>query len=112
MSAVESVDPVVKGNGGTPLLEARNLSKYFGNVIALKDVSVRVDKNEVTCVLGDNGAGKSTFIKILSGVHHHDEGEYLIEGEETRFNLPRHPVRPAVRVQDINAAAVPAVDPI
>ena len=74
---------------GTPLLEVRNVSKYFGNVVALKDVSVSVGANEVTCVLGDNGAGKSTFIKILSGVHRHDEGELLIDGEETHFNSPR-----------------------
>jgi simple sugar transport system ATP-binding protein len=47
----------------------RNVSKYFGNVVALKDISVGVNAGEVTCVLGDNGAGKSTFIKILSGVH-------------------------------------------
>jgi simple sugar transport system ATP-binding protein len=43
----------------------------------------------VTCVLGDNGAGKSTFIKILSGVHQHSDGEYLVEGEPVRFSSPR-----------------------
>ena len=43
----------------------------------------------MTCVLGDNGAGKSTFIKILSGVHQHSEGEYLVEGESVKFNSPR-----------------------
>jgi ABC-type sugar transport system ATPase subunit len=58
-----------KGNGTAPLLEIDHVSKYFGNVIALKDVSAIVHEGEVTCVLGDNGAGKSTFIKILSGVH-------------------------------------------
>src|SRR5881409_1376670 len=72
-----------------PLLEVRNVSKFFGNVLALKDVSVGVESSEVTCVLGDNGAGKSTFIKILSGVHKHDEGELLVEGEETNFGSPR-----------------------
>src|SRR4051795_8872103 len=71
------------------LLEVRNVSKFYGNVNALKDVSVGVNAHEVTCVLGDNGAGKSTFIKILSGVHKHDEGELLVEGEETTFNSPR-----------------------
>ena len=71
------------------LLEVRNVSKFFGNVIALKDISVGVDAGEVACVLGDNGAGKSTFIKILSGVHQHDEGELLVEGSETRFSSPR-----------------------
>ena len=73
----------------TPLLEVRNVSKYFGNVIALKDVSCLVEAGQVTCVLGDNGAGKSTFIKILSGVHQHSEGEYLVEGEEVHFHSPR-----------------------
>ena len=75
--------------GGAPLLEVRNISKYFGNVIALKDVSCRVGAGEVTCVLGDNGAGKSTFIKILSGVHQHSEGEFLVEGEPVTFGSPR-----------------------
>jgi simple sugar transport system ATP-binding protein len=71
------------------LLEARGISKYFGNVIALKDISTVVGAGQVTCVLGDNGAGKSTFIKIISGVHQHDEGELLVEGEPVRFSSPR-----------------------
>jgi simple sugar transport system ATP-binding protein len=74
---------------GASLLEVRDVCKYFGNVVALKDISVGVSAGEVTCVLGDNGAGKSTFIKILSGVHQHDEGELLVEGEQTRFSNPR-----------------------
>jgi simple sugar transport system ATP-binding protein len=72
-----------------PLLEVRGVSKYFGSVIALKDVSAVVHRGQVTCVLGDNGAGKSTFIKILSGVHRHDEGELLIETEPVQFGSPR-----------------------
>jgi simple sugar transport system ATP-binding protein len=74
---------------GTPLLEVRNVSKFFGNVLAIQDVSARVNAGQVTCVLGDNGAGKSTFIKILSGVHQHDQGELLVEGKPTRFSSPR-----------------------
>ena len=72
-----------------PLLEVRGVSKYFGNVIALKDISLGVGAGEVTCVLGDNGAGKSSFIKILAGVHPHDDGEFLVEGEPVRFKSPR-----------------------
>jgi simple sugar transport system ATP-binding protein len=83
MSATETT------NGHRTLLEVRHVSKYFGNVVALKDITVGVGSSEVTCVLGDNGAGKSTFIKILSGVHKHDEGELLVEGSETHFNSPR-----------------------
>jgi simple sugar transport system ATP-binding protein len=73
----------------TPLLEVRKVSKYFGNVVAIREVSASVGAGQVTCVLGDNGAGKSTFIKILSGVHQHDEGELLVDGEATRFGSPR-----------------------
>jgi simple sugar transport system ATP-binding protein len=71
------------------LVEVDGISKYFGNVIALKDVSAHVNAGEVVCVLGDNGAGKSTLIKILSGVHRPDEGRYLVEGEQTQFASPR-----------------------
>lgn len=75
--------------GPAPLLEARHVSKYFGSVVALKDVSLEVRAGEVTCVLGDNGAGKSSLIKILSGVFPPDEGEILVEGQPTRFSGPR-----------------------
>jgi simple sugar transport system ATP-binding protein len=73
----------------TPLIEVQNISKYFGQVIALQDISMHVGAGEVMCLLGDNGAGKSTLIKILSGVHQHDEGRVLVEGEEVRFGSPR-----------------------
>ena len=76
-------------NGTAPLLEARNVSKYFGSVIALEDITFTVSGGEVACVLGDNGAGKSTLIKMLSGVHAPDQGELLIEGEPVNFSGPR-----------------------
>jgi simple sugar transport system ATP-binding protein len=78
-----------KPDNETPLLEARGVSKYFGNVNALQDVTLKVDAGEVTCVLGDNGAGKSTLIKILSGVHTPDQGELLVEGQPVSFSGPR-----------------------
>ena len=74
---------------GTPLLEIKNVSKYFGSVIALKDVSAFVRAGEVTCLLGDNGAGKSTLIKVLAGVHKPTEGEYFFNGESMDFDSPR-----------------------
>src|SRR3989337_2229279 len=74
---------------GAPLIEARNLTKYFGSVIGLDDVSVTVRPGEVVCLLGDNGAGKSTLIKTLSGVHPPDSGEILVEGEPVVFTSPR-----------------------
>ncbi len=72
-----------------PLLEARNISKYFGAVVALEDVSLTVRAGEINCLLGDNGAGKSTLIKTLSGVHPPDEGTLAVEGEPVIFSSPR-----------------------
>ncbi len=72
-----------------PVIEVRNISKYFGSVIALSDVSMSVMPGEVMCLLGDNGAGKSTLIKTLSGVHKPSEGQYLVEGKTVDFNSPR-----------------------
>ena len=72
----------------TALLETREVSKFFGNVVALKDISVSVGAGEVTCVLGDNGAGKSSFIKILSGVHRHDEGAAADRGRGDALRQP------------------------
>jgi simple sugar transport system ATP-binding protein len=74
---------------GEVLLEARDVSKYFGSVNALEDISLQVNAGEVCCVLGDNGAGKSTLIKILSGVHLPDKGELLMDGEPQHFSNPR-----------------------
>ncbi|MGI9093038.1 MAG: ATP-binding cassette domain-containing protein [Mycobacteriales bacterium] len=74
---------------GTPLIEVRNVSKFFGGVNALQDVSLQVFEGEVMCVLGDNGAGKSTLIKILSGVFPPDAGEYLVDGSPAGFAGPR-----------------------
>jgi simple sugar transport system ATP-binding protein len=71
------------------LLELDDIGKFYGNIIALKGVTSEVRAGQVTCVLGDNGAGKSTLIKILAGVHQHDEGQFLLEGEEVRFDSPR-----------------------
>ncbi|WP_067669439.1 ATP-binding cassette domain-containing protein [Nocardia miyunensis] len=76
-------------SGGTTLIETVGVTKSYGGVVALDDVSMVVNSGEVTCVLGDNGAGKSTLIKILAGVHQHDAGELLVEGEPTRFVSPR-----------------------
>jgi simple sugar transport system ATP-binding protein len=92
---------------GAPLLEVRNVSKYFGSVIALKDISMVVRAGEVTCVLGDNGAGKSTLIKILSGVHPHDEGELLIDGTRVRFRGPRDARAAGISVVFQDLATVP-----
>ena len=71
-----------------PVLEARNVTKGFGRVVAIKDVSLSVRAGEVNCLLGDNGAGKSTLIKMLSGVHRPDAGTLLMDGEPVTLASP------------------------
>lgn len=73
----------------TPLIELRDIEKHFGSVIALAGVSVSVMPGECHCLLGDNGAGKSTFIKTMSGVHKPTRGEILVDGERVAFTSPR-----------------------
>jgi len=68
-----------------PLLEARELTKSFPGVRALKGVSLTLRRGEVLAVIGENGAGKSTLMKILAGVQRPDAGEILIEGQTTRI---------------------------
>jgi simple sugar transport system ATP-binding protein len=72
-----------------PAIELRHVTKRFGSVIALNDVSIAVHAGEVHCLLGDNGAGKSTLIKLLSGVFRPSEGELLVGGAPTVFRSPR-----------------------
>jgi simple sugar transport system ATP-binding protein len=72
-----------------PLLEARDVSKYFGAVVAIEGVSLTVRAGQITCLLGDNGAGKSTLIKTLSGVHVPDKGTLAVDGEPVVFGSPR-----------------------
>ena len=77
------------GNDQSVLIEVDGVSKRFGQVEALRDVDFTVKRGEVLALLGDNGAGKSTMIKILSGVHRPDRGEIRWEGETVRFKNPR-----------------------
>ena len=91
MSSAQGSSPSVPPAGAArpPLLEARNISKYFGAVVALEGVSLEVRAGEINCLLGDNGAGKSTLIKTLSGVHTPDEGTLAVDGAPVKFNAPR-----------------------
>jgi simple sugar transport system ATP-binding protein len=71
------------------ILELDTVSKLFGTVVALNDVTLRLRRGEVHCLLGDNGAGKSTLIKILAGVHPPSSGTYRVDGEPVAFDSPR-----------------------
>ncbi len=89
------------------LIEVQNVSKSFGSVVALKDISMKVNAGEVMCLLGDNGAGKSTLIKILSGVHRPSDGHYMVEGKEARFSSPRDALSAGIATVFQDLAMIP-----
>ncbi|GAB4510995.1 MAG: ATP-binding cassette domain-containing protein [Anaerolineae bacterium] len=72
----------------SPVLQIKNVSKYFGGLTALDDVSIDIHPGEVVALLGDNGAGKSTLIKCISGVYKPDKGDVLFNGESVRGESP------------------------
>ncbi|MGY5810734.1 ATP-binding cassette domain-containing protein [Rhizobium sp. LEGMi198b] len=76
-------------NSTEPLLEVRNLSRYFGAVQALDNCSMVVHPGEVVALAGDNGAGKTTMIKTISGVYPPTAGEILIQGKPVTFSSPQ-----------------------
>lgn len=76
------------GSNPQPALEVRDVSKNFGAVQALKSVSFDITPGKITGLVGDNGAGKSTMVKVLSGVHAPSSGTLLLEGEPTVFANP------------------------
>ena len=69
-------------------LEMQNISKQFGGIRALNDVTVKVKPGEIHALIGENGAGKSTLIKILSGAYTRDSGTILIDGETANIVSP------------------------
>jgi simple sugar transport system ATP-binding protein len=89
------------------IIALENVSKYFGSVIALKDVTLRLRQGEVHCLLGDNGAGKSTLIKTLAGVHRPSEGRYLVDGEPVSFDSPREALDRGIATVYQDLALVP-----
>ncbi|MFB2553731.1 ATP-binding cassette domain-containing protein [Ensifer soli] len=73
----------------TPIVRMESIEKHFGNIIALAGVSFDILPGECHCLLGDNGAGKSTFIKIMSGVQKPTGGQMLVQGQPVSFRNPR-----------------------
>lgn len=91
----------------TPIVEMRDIKKHFGHVIALNGVSFDVHAGECHCLLGDNGAGKSTFIKVMSGVHQPTSGEMFINGEPTSFASPRDAMTAGIATVYQDLAMIP-----
>ncbi len=90
-----------------PIIEMRDIEKHFGSVIALAGVSVDVYPGECHCLLGDNGAGKSTFIKTMSGVHKPTHGEIIFEGRPMNFDDPRDSIAAGIATVYQDLAMIP-----
>lgn len=91
----------------TPLIELKNIEKHFGSVIALNGVSISVNPGECHCLLGDNGAGKSTFIKTMAGVHKPTRGEIFMEGKQVNFNTARDAIEAGIATVYQDLAMIP-----
>ncbi|WP_299935073.1 ATP-binding cassette domain-containing protein [uncultured Pelagimonas sp.] len=90
-----------------PIIQMKNIEKHFGSVIALAGVSVDVFPGECHCLLGDNGAGKSTFIKTMSGVHKPTAGQIEFEGRPMHFNDPRDAISAGIATVHQHLAMIP-----
>src|SRR2546425_4961781 len=86
METVAAERPVDRGDAATPLLELRNINKQYGLNRVLNNVSFYVGKTEILALLGDNGAGKSTTVKAISGVVQPDSGTLLWDGKPVELH--------------------------
>src|SRR5690349_20048882 len=85
---MSTTTPVAPAGEGTPVLSLAGITKRFGAVQALTDVSLGVRPGEVVALVGDNGAGKSTLVKIISGVYQPDEGTVTFSGRQSSVGGP------------------------
>ena len=88
----------------------KNIYKNFGNINALKNISISTNSGEIHCILGDNGAGKSTLVNIISGVFHADQGKYIVNDEEVNFSNPREAIEAGISTVYQNLAIIPIMN--
>jgi fructose transport system ATP-binding protein len=92
-----------------PILQARDLVKHFGQVVALDHADFDLRRGEILGVIGDNGAGKSTMIKVLNGAIIADQGEVLLEGKPVHFRSPIEAREAGIETVYQNLALSPAL---
>lgn len=93
---------------GVPFFEIQNVSKYFARVIANKDITFSINRGEVLALLGENGAGKSTIMKILYGLYKADEGRILMDGKEQKITCPKDAMALGISMIQQHFSLVPA----
>jgi fructose transport system ATP-binding protein len=108
MSAdTESIKALEKGK---IVLEARKIVKRYGHVTALDGANLELRAGEVLAVIGDNGAGKSTMVKVLCGAVIPDEGQVLLDGVPVHFSSPMDPRKRGIETVYQDLAVAPALD--
>jgi fructose transport system ATP-binding protein len=97
-------------NGLPPILEARGLVKHYGHVQALRGADLELYPNEILAIIGDNGAGKSSLIRALSGALQPDDGEIRLDGQRVQFRSPRDARGAGIETVYQDLAVAPALD--
>ncbi|NUR81724.1 MAG: sugar ABC transporter ATP-binding protein [Dermatophilaceae bacterium] len=98
--------PLAQDVPADALLDVRDVSLSFGQVRALRDVTMHARRGEVTAIVGDNGAGKSTLIRCISGIHRPDEGTIDFDGERVHFRSPEEARTAGIETVHQNLALV------
>ncbi len=93
-----------------PVLAAKGLWQFYGRVAALRGTDFELLPNEILAVIGDNGAGKSSLIKCLSGAAVPDEGEIRLDGQQVRFRTPQQAKAAGIETVYQTLAVAPALD--
>ena len=83
---------------GRPVAALHGVTKSFGGTVAVRDVSLALHASEVLALLGENGAGKSTCVKLLAGVYRPDAGEVVLDGQSAQLSAPLDAQRHGVAV--------------
>ena len=100
---------MIASNAGTLVMQAKGIVKRYGQVTALDGTDFELRAGEILAVIGDNGAGKSSLIKALSGATIPDEGELLLDGKPVRFKSPIDARRAGIETVYQDLAVAPAM---
>jgi simple sugar transport system ATP-binding protein len=92
-----------------PMFELRNVTMNFGNVVAVQDVVIEIGRGEIVGLVGDNGAGKSTVVKIMNGFYAPGRGTIIFNGKTVRFSSPREARNAGIETVYQDLALIPAL---
>lgn len=110
MTIVEETAGAAPTSARSPILQARDLVKTYGNVVGLDGVSLELYPGEVLAIIGDNGAGKSTLVKCITGAESPSAGSIFLEGKQVSFKGPQDARVHGIETVYQNLAVSPALD--